>query len=149
MPFAYDPSDYWAVVFARVGSVFPQIIARSLGLLCFAGMVCVLQHFYPDQMAGAGGNHMVLPFQMVVAIMVAFRLNDAFRKYESANETMLKLHSTARRLVNLMCAYAERTPEADAMCEDMRRWIVLAAVMVKKHARFEKAQARGMGALRK
>ena len=54
-------------------------------------------------------------------------------------ECILDLHCDARKLMNKLCAYALVTPEFAAQIEEVRRWLVLACVLVKKVVRAEKS----------
>ena len=86
------------MVFARAGSAFPHIALRSSSLLIVSCGMAVLQHYYPNDMVGAAGNHLVLPFQMVVAIMTSFRLNDAFRRYQAGNRNARRARTLTARV---------------------------------------------------
>ena len=136
MTIVYDQSSFWGVVFARAGSVFPKVLPRALLYLGPAILAITLGELYPKAMTG-GQSEIMLPFQMLVAVMTMFRLNDAIGKYNEANSKMLELHSSSRKLLTRLSCYLPRTVENDTTLERIRRYIVLAAVLIKKHVRVE------------
>ena len=81
MPVAYDASKFWGVVFARVGSVLQNtaVMLRSLGMCCVSAAVVTLHHFYPYAFSGFDDT-VLIPFQVMVAFVIGFRLNMAFTK---------------------------------------------------------------------
>lgn len=142
---AYDATNFWGVVFARLGSSFPAVIPRTIFFLFPAVSALILYELYPKAMA-AGKADLELPFQMLVAIMTTFRLVDAFRKFETAASTMLQLHSESRKILNRLCAGTPDTEEVYVALEKIRRLMVLSAVLIKKHvSATEKPQPRRSG----
>ena len=138
MPIAYEPEKFWGVVFARRGSAVPHVIGRTLTLTCIAGIVITLHRFYPSSMAGFDGTTL-LPFQMMVAFVMGFRLNGAFNKFEKANNAVLDMHAITRKIMNRLMCYCARSPQLDDTLIRVRRLLVLSCVLVKKHVRVEKS----------
>lgn len=138
MPIAYEPQKFWGVVFARRGSAVPHVIHRTMTLTCIAGIVITLHRFYPTSMAGFDGT-LLLPFQMMVAFVMGFRLNGAFNKFEKANDAVLDMHASTRKIMNRLMCYCARSPQLDDTLMRIRRLLVLSCVLVKKHVRVEKS----------
>lgn len=138
MPIAYEPEKFWGVVFARRGSAVPYVIKRTLTLTTIAGVVIALHRFYPNSMAGFDGTAL-LPFQMMVAFVMGFRLSGAFNKFEKANQAVLDMHASTRKIMNRLMTYCARSPQLDETLIRIRRLLVLACVLVKKHVRVEKS----------
>ena len=138
MPIAYEPEKFWGVVFARRGSAVPYVIKRTLTLTAIAGVVIALHRFYPNSMAGFDGTAL-LPFQMMVAFVMGFRLSGAFNKFEKANQAVLDMHASTRKIMNRLMTYCARSPQLDETLIRIRRLLVLSCVLVKKHVRVEKS----------
>ena len=138
MPIAYEPEKFWGVVFARRGSAVPYVIKRTVTLTVIAGAVIALHRFYPNSMAGFDGTAL-LPFQMMVAFVMGFRLSGAFNKFESANKAVLDMHASTRKIMNRLVTYCARSPQLDEALIRIRRLLVLSCVLVKKHVRVEKS----------
>ena len=107
-------------------------------LTCIAGIVITLHRFYPTSMAGFDGT-LLLPFQMMVAFVMGFRLNGAFNKFEKANDAVLDMHASTRKIMNRLMCYCARSPQLDDTLMRIRRLLVLSCVLVKKHVRVEKS----------
>mmetsp|Transcript_90880 Transcript_90880/g.272937 ORF Transcript_90880/g.272937 Transcript_90880/m.272937 type:complete len:573 (-) Transcript_90880:189-1907(-) len=137
MPVGYDPAQYWAVLFVRKSSVFPLILARSVGLLCLSGVVVVIVHLQPEAIEGMVDGSVLLPFQMIVAFVIGFRLNSAYDKYSTAHQLVLDLHADVRTVVNRLSTYLPDDQESHQSLEEIRRLLVLACVLMKKHVRVE------------
>ena len=138
MPIAYEPEKFWGVVFARRGSAVPYVIKRTVTLTVIAGAVIALHRFFPNSMAGFDGTAL-LPFQMMVAFVMGFRLSGAFHKFESANKAVLDMHASTRKIMNRLVTYCARSPQLDEALIRIRRLLVLSCVLVKKHVRVEKS----------
>ena len=138
MPIAYEPEKFWGVVFARRGSAVPYVIKRTVTLTVIAGAVIALHRFFPNSMAGVDGTAL-LPFQMMVAFVMGFRLSGAFHKFESANKAVLDMHASTRKIMNRLVTYCARSPQLDEALIRIRRLLVLSCVLVKKHVRVEKS----------
>lgn len=148
MPVAYDHGRYWSVVFARTGSAFPNVFKRSVLFCVFAATAVVLHWFFPECIQGFGGT-VLSPFQVIVAFMVGFRMNKSFGKYEAANAAVLEMHADTRKFMRRLMAYCvQGNAEVDETLIEIRRLLVLACVMMKKHVRvessFEEERMRGL-----
>ena len=74
MPIAYDPGNFWGVVFAWTGSSFPKVFLRAFMLmLVVTGTVLSICHKKPEAAVVVEG--MATPYQMLVAFLFGFRLN--------------------------------------------------------------------------
>ena len=128
MPVAYDPLDFWGVLFSyRAGMV--KMMPRSLLLLPFAiGAACIEQwvdsedyDFLFDTLSGVK-----TPFTVLVGLVNSFRVNDAFTKWKGAARAVDMLHAFSKELISRLCAYVEPTPENQQAVFEIRRLIVLA-----------------------
>jgi hypothetical protein len=109
-----------------LSQVLPVRCPRSLPLVCVLG-ACVM---YADTCAQ--------PFTVLLGLLLAFRISDSYLKWERAASLTLKLHGHSRDVIGKMCAYL---PEGDAGAEhaikEVRRYLVLACVLIKLHIRGE------------
>ena len=125
----YDPQDFWRVLFARYGSNIPKVLPRTLLVLPVSIGIALLHHY--DQLGDTEGLHSVImpPFTTILGLLMAFRAGDAFRKWQHADQIMLRLHSGSRTAIAKMCAYLPRDEE-EALVE-VRRLLVLAVTLIK------------------
>lgn len=100
--------------------------------------VITLHRFKPLSLAGFDGTTLI-PFQLMVAFVMGFRLIGAFNKFEAANEAVLNMHAGTRKLMNRLMCYCAASPEVDETLVKIRRLLVLSCVLVKKHVRVEKS----------
>ena len=79
---------------------------------------------------------LLTPFTLVLGLVTAFRLNDAFHKWEKAGEIIFTLHHGCRTIVSRLCAFlpADDAKVADTMLE-IRRYLLLGCVLMKAHVR--------------
>ena len=130
---AYLPSDFWRVAFAIKGSAIPVTLERSLGLLVVPAGAAALAHF--DVVENQVPSSVITPFGILVGLMISFRLNNAYGKWEKGSKCIVDLHSTTRLLVSRLCAIFEPTPENVKSIEKVRRLLVLGCLSIKKHLR--------------
>lgn len=137
MPVAYDPLNFWGILFSfRAGMA--GMIPRSLLLLPFAiGAACLEQWSEPEDRAVVYGSFdsVTGPFTVLVGLLTSFRVNDAYNKWRGAARAVDSLHAFSKEVITRLCAYCEPTPENQASIGEIRRLIVLACVLLQKHVR--------------
>jgi len=136
MVIAYDHSNFWGVVFTRVGSSFPRVFPRSVLLLCITSAILVpVGHTQPAALFTMRG--IAAPYRTLVAFVIGFRLNSAYGRFQQANDAVLDLHADARKLMERLITYAVEGSDVDDALEKIRRYLVLTCVLMKKHVRVE------------
>jgi len=134
MPVTYTPTHFWSVVFARTGSALPTVLPRSILLLPLAASAVLAvdeKLLVRDYSGGMNG------LATIVGLLTAFRLNDAYSKWNRASEQLLLLHAKTRDVLAKLCAYTGQQPEAVPSIANVRRLLVLACVTIKMHIRGE------------
>lgn len=135
MTVAYRPTDFWRVVFWRTGSAVPKIMPRVLLVLPFGVLAGAMQHL----------EFITLDMQqffhvpgLIIGLLVSFRLNFAYDKWERGMKCILDLHGRSRAIICKLCAYCGTdTQEKLDRIAECRRWIVLTCVLIKHHVRNE------------
>ena len=136
VPIAYDPTDYRRVLFARAGSALPEAVPRSLFVLPLAvgAQLCYHYDVYTEDI-----TPVLLPISVLVGLLTSFRITDAFGKWNRASRNVLQMHQVIRETMSKLLAFVRPPTEGDAelepRLEEIRRLLVLAAVMIKKHVR--------------
>ena len=82
--------DFWHVVFNIAGSALPKVIPRALMLTCFGGIAAVLNYF---DYAWRDGNEFLEFSTIVVGLLISFRLNFAYTKWERAMKSVLDMRA--------------------------------------------------------
>ena len=138
MPIAYEPTSFWTVLFARTGSAIPAALPRSLSLLPLAAAAQLCFHY---EVITTDGTPLLLPTSLLVGLLTSFRINDAFGKWHRASGLVLDMHSAIRETMSKLLSYVVVTPERRAELHprlvEIRRLLVLTAVLIKKHVRGE------------
>ena len=83
--------DFWHVVFNIAGSALPKVIPRALVLTCFGGIAAVLNYF---DYAWRDGNEFLEFSTIVVGLLISFRLNFAYTKWERAMKSVLDMRAS-------------------------------------------------------
>lgn len=164
----YIPSDFWKVIFARKGSAITKVLPRSVGV-SLVGLVPAVCVNFKDQLQENIGfemfdvpNQLVLPFGILVGLLLSFRMQNAYEKWQKANECLLRMHAGTRKLIGQLVtstqhahSVARPTPPATGpltppcaplaavfpsdedrpRLEEIRRLVLLWCVTVSKHAR--------------
>jgi len=134
MPVTYTPTHFWAVVFVYTGSALPTVLPRALLLTPVSALALILtevgwlEYDYSGSVDGLA---------IIVGLLIAFRLQDAYSKWNSASKLVLMLHAKTREVLAKLCAYSGNAPLAVPHIKDVRRLLVLACVTVKMHIRGE------------
>ena len=86
MPIVYNPQNFWEVCFTITGSKIPAVLKRVLLTSpCTVGAFCVVR--YTEWLTDTDNInylHILIPFSGVVGLLLAFRINDAFSKWNHA-----------------------------------------------------------------
>ena len=83
-------------------------------------------------------DRLLVPFTVLLGLVTAFRLNDAFHKWEKAGDMVFTLQRECRLIMARLCAFLPK--ENDEVKESMleiRRYLLLGAVLWKAHVRKE------------
>jgi len=136
MPVAYDPLDFWGVVFSfRAGMI--GMMPRSALLLPFAIAAGCLEQWgaedHDDYFVSM--DSMTGPFTVLVGLLTSFRVNDAYNKWKGAAKAVDMLHAFSKEVITRLCAYTEPTAENQESIGEIRRCIVLGCVLLQKHVR--------------
>ena len=147
MTVPYHPDHYWAVAFARHGSGLQSISVWRNAIvlaLIFALPCAVLEHY--DWLDRHGDfSQLTLPFSVLLSLIISFRLNDSYRKWERASALILSLHSSTRSTVAKLCAMIGDPPSPDdeegvarrakatELIITIRRMLVLGCVFTRNH----------------
>lgn len=141
----YDPKDYWHVVFARYGSGIPSILPRALMLMPYTAGIALLDHY------GLMGDGEIVfdaiqaPFTVLLGMLIAIRISDAFRKWNEADDLMQQMHKSTRTAIGKMVAYLPPLtggPEEEQLTAavlEVRRLLVLGCVLVKNKIYLDKS----------
>ena len=115
---AYDPHRFWRIIFARRGSGIPIIMPRALVMMPIPIGIAILEHYDKLGSVDVQYDNITLPFAVILSLLMAFRIGDAFRKWQRADMCTQMLHSGSRTAIGKMCAYLEHTDENVAAIND-------------------------------
>ena len=135
MPVAYDPLNFWGVLFSPGGMV--RMIPRASLLLPFAIGAASLEEWGPEgtKILYSSLDSMTIPFTMLVGLLTSFRVTDAFNKWKGAAKSVDMLHAFSKEVITRLCAFCEPTAENLASVVEIRRLMVLGVVLLQKHVR--------------
>ena len=131
----YDPHQFWRIVFARYGSGIPSILPRALLLMPYTTGIALLNHY--DCMGEFGFEAIQAPFTVMLGMLIAIRIGDAFRKWQRADDLMQGMHQSSRTAIGKMVAYLPPLtggPEDERLVEavlEVRRLLVLGCILIK------------------
>ena len=145
MVIAYVPTSFWATVLAdRVSVAVPM--PTTFLLVCIAVAAAALNVYFPVSMAVFDATPFYENTGVLISLLIAFRLNFAYIKWETGVRRVLELHANGRILVSKLCACTRRvgvdgTPclETDGLLERFRRHVTLACVLMVKHVTDDKS----------
>ena len=139
MPVAYDPANFWAVLFDTQESAVCRTWPRALIMLALPVLAEVLSEL--DMWWDTDINVVLLPFSVLSGLMLSFRINDAYGKWNQASGIILQTHRNTRDTMSLVLAYASQlkpgapVKEIEARLERMRRLMVLFSLFLFRHVR--------------
>jgi len=146
MVIAYVPTSFWATVLARTGSALPYAMPTTFLLVCISIAAAALNVYFPVSMAVFDATPFYENTGVLISLLIAFRLNFAYIKWETGVRRVLELHANGRILVSKLCACTRRelhdgTPclETDGLLERFRRHVTLACVLMVKHVTDDKS----------
>ena len=162
MPVFYEPQSFFRVAFALTGttSAWKSALGRScvmlpltLGVWAFWQWprITVPKHrdfraLSEDDLVPEGGggdrtdptflfyelNVLTTPFTLLLGLVTAFRLKDAFAKWERATELILGLHRDMRSIMSRLCAFLPPDdPHVLETIQEIRRLLLLGCVLLK------------------
>ena len=145
MPVYYQPRDFFRVAFNRPdrGSTTLYLASkRSLLVLPFAVGLTVLNYYeLLNGLEEYEYDKLLTPFTLLLGLVTAFRLNDAFHKWERAGEIIYTLHRELRMIIHRLCAcMPPGDPDVDDKLVEIRRLLLLGCVLMKSHVRHEGAK---------
>ena len=115
---AYVPSDFWRVIIARKGSALTKVLPRSFGVALVGCFPAVCVHYKDKLLNGIGfemfdvPNQLVLPFGILVGLLLSFRMQNAFEKWQKANMCLLHMHAGTRKMITHLVTSAQRAQTA-------------------------------------
>lgn len=137
---AYVPSDFWRVIIARKGSALTKVLPRSFGVALVGCFPAVCVHYKDKLLDGIGfemfdvPNQLVLPFGILVGLLLSFRMQNAFEKWQKANMCLLHMHAGTRKMItHLVTTFP--SDEDRPRIEECRRLVLLWCVSVSKKTR--------------
>ena len=105
----YRPEAFWDVLFTgpKGGSAIPNIVPRSI-LMALPSVLPVLcreyaQEWFDDVLMD--GSALTQPFTILVGLLIAFRLGDAYKKWDLGARCLTDLHSSANLVTSMLCSY--------------------------------------------
>ena len=120
---------------------------RALVMMPIPIGIAILEHYDKLGSVDVQYDNITLPFAVILSLLMAFRIGDAFRKWQSADDLVLNMHGASREAVAKMCAFLPMgDPEAEAACFEVRRLIVLGCLLIKQHILDEKSNLEDEGA---
>jgi len=132
----YDGGFFFATALRLKGSALKEAAPRA-AVVSIAAIAATLMHIvFPGRIVFS--DVILEPFYVMVALLLAFRLDDAYRKWERASRLSLDFHARTRGLVTRACAYTSRShkdPGCQELLLDFRRLMILTLVLIKKHVR--------------
>ena len=137
MPIGYDPQNFFAVAFAfgsEKSALWPNVLPRAL-LLAPVSVGAYLLHWKKEEWFDGDMSKIALPVSSLIVLLLSFRLNDAYNKWERASLLVLQLQQETRNAVAALCAYLPPGKEDDIM--DIRRLLVLGCVLIWKQIQGE------------
>ena len=132
---AYRPDFFWEVLFAWRSSAVPRILPRAV-LMALPAVVPYLLNVYDLYTLKA--EILLSPFSLLVGLLIAFRLGDAYKKWNLGMRCMTDLHSSSNLVISMLCSYIIRTEETEIAVTNVRRLMVLACVSIARAIRSEK-----------
>ena len=115
---AYVPSDFWRVIIARKGSALTKVLPRSFGVALVGCFPAVCVHYKDKLLDGIGfemfdvPNQLVLPFGILVGLLLSFRMQNAFEKWQKANMCLLDMHAGTRKMITHLVTSVQRAQTA-------------------------------------
>tara|TARA_B110001452_G_scaffold238771_1_gene219457 strand:- start:1156 stop:1992 length:837 start_codon:yes stop_codon:yes gene_type:complete len=143
MGVAYDSEAFWSIIFTRTGSVIPRVLPNSILLLIWPAILCTIDELHKLEGHGFGAEELDPGIMsewvgLLIGMMIAFRISDAYDKWRTANRLVLELHLHTRDVIGRLCAYLPQgDPAVLERIKEMRRMLVLACVLIKMHCRNE------------
>lgn len=146
MPVAYNPRHFYRVACNapwRGTSSLYLALWRTICLMPVSVALSIVDYYgYLDGWAEDAGqwNVLLTPFTLLLGLVTAFRLQDAFHKWERAGEVMYTLQREARVVISRLCCFLPANePSVKPIVLEIRRLLLLGCVLMKSHVRFEKS----------
>ena len=143
MPIYYNPRDFFRVAcnppWKGSGTLY-LASARAVFFMPFPIALTILQvnghlDWVPEEHQM---DKIMTPFTLLLGLVTAFRLNDAFHKWERAGEIIYTLQREARIIFTRLCAFLPTDdPHVREQMLEIRRYILLACCLMKEHLRHE------------
>ena len=110
MVIAYVPTSFWATVLARTGSALPYAMPTTFLLVCISIAAAALNVYFPVSMAVFDATPFYENTGVLISLLIAFRLNFAYIKWETGVRRVLELHANGRILVSKLSQYRAQQP---------------------------------------
>ena len=146
MPIYYNPRDFFRVAFTRPdqGSTTLYLATfRTALLMPLPITLAIIEHlgYFDDLPTDHQLDKLLTPFTLLLGLVTAFRLNDAFHKWERAGEIIYTLQREARVIFSRMSAFLPADdPHVRETVLEIRRLILLGCVLLKAHVRHENSK---------
>ena len=104
MGISYESQAFWSIIFSRTGSVVPRVLPNSILLLIWPAILCTIDEVYKLEDLGFGAEGLDPGIMsewvgLLIGMMIAFRISDAYDKWRTANRLVLELHLHTRDLL--------------------------------------------------
>jgi len=148
----YDAHSYFGVLFRVHGSVIPRLIPRAMLFAVLGAFAAWLHQWlcgenwkgvddckYNRLFDGSADLHVYT--SGIIGLLLVFRTNASYARYDKGVEAVGKLRVSARILVSQACAYFDcddDTKRCDSI-DEIRRLTMLYCLMFKRHVHEEDA----------
>jgi len=132
---AYNPLNFFSVAFRVSGSAVPTSLPRAFAWMLITALPSYLLARFEVVTDFTVSNDMLENFSTLVALLIAFRLSDAYSKYQLASRTVHDLHASSVAVLTKLSAFAGSSEEAQAALLRVRRLMVFSCVLVVNHVR--------------
>jgi predicted membrane chloride channel (bestrophin family) len=128
----YDPHDFYSIICTLSGSVLPHATVAALPFAAVGGAAFALEN---GEYIQQEHNELTLVCGLVMSLLLSFRLNFAFSRYDEAIGILSALESSSRQVVSRMCAYVEPSDDAIQSVMRSRRWLTFILLLVRARLR--------------
>jgi len=84
------------------------------------------------------GGALTGPFTILVGLLIAFRLGDAYKKWDLGTRCLTDLHSSANLVTSMLCCYVVKDDFTAEALKNIRRLMILACVSIARAIRSQK-----------
>ena len=132
----YNNQSMLGILCKIEGSVFPKVLWRALFFGCLGALALTL-HQLDAELYGAyvtKDTDMHTYMGMMVALLIGFRTNNCYARYQTGVAISGSMRTHARTLIGQACAYITPTAgQGDEHVRELRRLSMLLCLFFKRH----------------